>query len=137
MILFLDSCVVIYWVEMAEPYYSKWIKTMQRINRQYPRAPLAVSRLSILECLVCPLRENNLQTYQTYVDFFANPGVKIVELDARVIDLATQIRARYRLKTPDAIQAASALSLEGSVKFITNDAAFTNVPKLSVVNFEI
>jgi predicted nucleic acid-binding protein len=50
-----------------------------------------------------------------------------------VVDLATAIRARSGLRTPDALQAACCLSLEQPASFITNDAGFRRVTALDVV----
>ncbi len=47
-------------------------------------------------------------------------------------DQAARLRAMCRLRTPDAIQAATALSAQVS-GFITNDAAFSRVPELDVL----
>jgi hypothetical protein len=42
------------------------------------------------------------------------------------------VRAFCSIKTPDAIQAASALSIKGPVRFVTNDKRFGLVPGLTV-----
>jgi len=132
--LFLDSCVIIYWVEAKEPYYSSFITKLSNINDDYPNARIVVSRLSLLECFVLPLREKNKSTYKLYQDFFSNPDIEIIELDAKVVEVATQLRADYHLKTPDAIQAASAFSLHGKMRFITNDKRFKAVPNLNIIS---
>ena len=59
MTLFLDACVIIYWIEAVDPFYSKLINTLQSIHSQYPQAVFAVSCLSWLECRVKPLREGD------------------------------------------------------------------------------
>jgi predicted nucleic acid-binding protein len=46
-----------------------------------------------------------------------------------VADLAAKLRADYRLKTPDAIQAASAIS-HGATGFICNDKVFQKIEGL-------
>ncbi|MBC7961613.1 MAG: PIN domain-containing protein, partial [Steroidobacteraceae bacterium] len=67
-----------------------------------------------------------------YRGFFASTGLQIVEISASVIETATLLRARHGLRTPDAIQAASALSIKGPVTFLTGDRKFRQVPGLIV-----
>ena len=63
---------------------------------------------------------------------FANPGLSIVELDGDVIERATRLRARHGLRTPDALQAASALTLPENPAIVTGDKDFRKIPELNV-----
>lgn len=133
MIIFLDACSIIYWVEMAEPWYSRLTSYFEKLEQECEGKPVyAVSRISILECLVKPLRDTDQELLKRYSVFFASKNLKVIELNPAVIDHATQIRAFCGLKTPDAIQAASALSIKGVVRFVTNDRRFGLVPGLSI-----
>ena len=91
---------------------------------------VVVSRLSVLECRVKPLRDGDLALLKMYDDFFA--AIHIVELSAEVVDKATELRVRHGLKTPDALQAASALTLPGDAFFVTADVGFARVLGLEV-----
>lgn len=132
MIIFLDACIIIYWVEAAFPYYSMVIKKFSDLAERYPDHTLAISRLSLLECLVKPLRDDDRETLAIYERFFTSPDLSIIEIDARIIDKATQLRAQYTLRTPDAIQAASCLSMPNSPLFLTNDKRFAVIPSLHI-----
>jgi predicted nucleic acid-binding protein len=66
-----------------------------------------------------------------YDAWFASAEVFIREIDAAVVDRATEIRAQYGLKTPDAIHAATAL-LSDSAAFWTTDKNFRKIAALSV-----
>lgn len=133
MTIFLDACSIIYWVEMAEPYYSRLMDYFQSLEQESAGTPVyAVSRISILECLVKPLRDNDQTLIKRYGQFFAARNLQIVELSPAVVDRATQIRAFCSLKAPDAIQVASALSIHGPVRFVTNDKRFGLVPGLTI-----
>ena len=129
--MFLDACAIIYNVEMAEPYYSDLVRFFAQYHAQHPQEGITVSRLSCLECLVKPLRENNTALIANYQDFFQRNGLEIIDLTAAVIETATEIRARHNLATPDAIQAASCLHSSTSL-FVTNDPIFRRVPQLNV-----
>ncbi|HEY5997942.1 MAG TPA: PIN domain-containing protein [bacterium] len=131
--LFLDACVIIYQVEAAEPFYSRLARAVTSVRQAHGRLSWAVSRLSLMECLVRPLREHDTATLARYEEFFAARDLEIVELTPRVVDTATRLRASYGTRTPDAIQAACALSLRGSTVFMTGDASFKKIEGLEVL----
>lgn len=133
MILFFDACIIIYQVEGADPFYSRVAETVAALGKGHPGLKYAVSRLSLMECLVRPLREADTATVARYEQFFTAEDLEIVELTPRVIDLATRLRAAHGIRTPDAIQAACALSLRGRTIFMTGDASFRKVEGLEVV----
>ncbi len=128
MILFLDACVVIYRLEEVSPWNAKVAELLGGLRSEHPGSSLAISRLSVLECRVKPMRDENAELLERYDRFFAAPDLCTVDLDARVIEGATRLRARFGLRTPDAIQAASCLSLDEPALFISNDSVFERVP---------
>ena len=132
MILFLDANIIIYRVEAVEPFNQQVLDSVQELVALYPNAGFAVSRLSMMECLVKPLRDQNSADIERYRDFFASTGLQIVEVNSLVLETATLLRARHGLRTPDAIQAASAMSVKGPVMFLTGDRQFRKVPALNV-----
>ena len=131
-LVFLDACILIYWIELKQPYYKSFIEKLESIYKQYPDAELVVSRLSLLECCVAPLRDKQEKILQAYDDFFSDPSINIVELSAEVIKEATIIRANTNINTPDAIQAACAFSCKKLSAFITNDKSFKKIKGLPV-----
>ena len=132
MILFLDACALIYRVEEVAPWNARLTKLLADLRRRYAGLQLAVSRLSYLECRVQPLREGDEALALRYDALFAAPELHTVEIDANVIEGATHIRAQFGLRTPDAIQAASCLSLDVEHIFLTNDPRFRRVPRLAL-----
>lgn len=134
--IFLDACAVIYWVEMVEPQYSRFVMKLRSLRDQYGALPFAISHLSLLECRVKPLRDNDDETLKRYQQFFSAQNLVQIALTPILIEMATMLRARYRLATPDALQAASALSIassESETLFLTNDAVFKKIPALHVI----
>jgi predicted nucleic acid-binding protein len=132
MILFLDANIIIYRVEAVEPFNQQVLATLQELVAKDPNAGFAVSRLSMMECLVKPLRDHNTANIERYRGFFASAGLQIIEISALVIETATLLRARHGLRTPDAIQAASAISIKGPITFLTGDRQFRKIPGLNV-----
>lgn len=132
MTLFLDANIIIYRVEAVEPFNQQVLATVQELVALHPDAGFAVSRLSMMECLVKPLRDQNSADIERYRGFFASTGLQIVEINSLVLEAATLLRARHGLRTPDAIQAASVLSIKGPVTFLTGDKQFGKVTGLKV-----
>ena len=133
MSLFLDACAIIYLIEAKEPFYTKVQKALRLIADKNPDTAIAISRLSILECLVNPLRQQENFIIEQYRSFFARQDLQIVELNPDVIEKALWLRVRYNLRTPDALQAASALTLPAEkLLFLTGDKSFNKVTELDV-----
>ncbi len=128
MTLFLDANVIIYLVEGTKALQKRVAMALGENRAQNER--VAVSRLSWLECRVRPLREKNKAALAAYERFFAARDLVIVDLTAAVVETAAQLRAALNLSTPDALQAASALQIEGPVRFFSNDRRLAPVPGL-------
>ncbi len=129
MIAFLDSSALIYYFEGAPRYRQAVALALAAIKSKDASAQVAVSRLGVMECRVKPLREGSTSLLAAYDAFFAQ--TPIVELSAEVVTLATDLRAHQGLKTPDALQAACALSLGADCVFFTGDAGFARVQGLN------
>ncbi len=131
MIIFLDANIVIYQVESVPVFREKVHSAVADIFAEHPRSRFSVSRLSLLECLVKPVRERSVPIIERYRSFFSASDLSIVEIGSQVIDRALMLRANTGLRTPDAIQAASALTLAEPYIFITGDRAFSKVLDLN------
>ena len=113
--VYLDTAPIIYLVERVEPFASI---TQQRLGQ--PGVVQVCSDLSRLECRVKPLREGDTALLADYDDYFVLTVSEIVPLSRKVVDRATDLRARYGFKTPDALQLAAAIE-GGCDVFLTND----------------
>lgn len=85
-----------------------------------------------MEALVLPLRNNDLLLLETYEQLLLSEEMQLIPISQSVLKQAANLRARTKLKTPDAIHAATALSANCS-QFLTNDQGFRNVPGLPVI----
>ena len=131
MIIFLDANIIIYQVEAIPSFRDKVQAVISEIYATHPGSSFSVSRLSLLECLIKPVRERNTPLIERYRSFFSATDLTIVEIDPQVIERALLIRANTSLRTPDAIQAASALSHPEKTIFVTGDTGFSKVTDLS------
>ena len=134
MIAFLDSSAAIYYFEGDANAQKAVRDVLQRLKNQSSSCEIAVSRLGVMECRVKPLRDKARSLLAAYEAFFAQS--RIVELTAAVVDMATTLRAVYGLKTPDALQAASAMSLGEDVVFVTADLGFARLSGLKALKVQ-
>lgn len=63
--------------------------------------------------------------------FFGGVELVLAEVSAAVIDRATDLRAKYNLKTPDAIHYATAIEV-GALAFLTGDRALARCSEVLV-----
>jgi predicted nucleic acid-binding protein len=87
----------------------------------------------MLELLVHPYREEDPDAIDDYYALLSTyPNLKWIATSLDIADQAARLRAEHNLKTPDAIQAATAL-VSQATGLISNDPAFTRVKQLDVL----
>jgi predicted nucleic acid-binding protein len=85
------------------------------------RCRLVCSVVALLEVLVIPKRREETALCQRYREMFESfPNLTVVTLDARVAEIASDLRASHTLRTPDAIHLATALHA-GAKAFVSED----------------
>ena len=124
---------LLYLLEGQEPFLTRVRSQLAQVEHMHPGIAIAVSRLSWLECHVGPMKKNDAAVLAQYEALFTKPDLVWVELDSKVVELATAIRVRHNLRTPDALQAASCLQFGPKHVFLTGDAGFQRVQGLNVV----
>lgn len=117
----LDSNVVIRLVEGDAPTRAPLVARLAP-SLGVARS-LMMSRLSRLECRSNLLRAGDTATSAQFAVFFAGVEMSLIEVTASVVELATGLRAKYHLKTPDALHFATALEAGADV-FLTGDRGF-------------
>jgi len=91
------------------------------------------STLTLTEVLVQPYRVRDWQRVdRTYTALNAYPHLEWIAPSLEIADRAARLRADYNLKTPDAIQAATA-QFAGADALICNDPVFRRIPGLDVL----
>lgn len=129
MILFLDSNIVIYVVE-GNPAFAP--KTVLRLaTAQTAGDSFMISDLTRMECLVGPLKTQNVMVEASFHAFFGRSDVRVAAITAAVCDRAARIRATHNFKPMDAIQFAAAVE-HGANVFLTADARLGSFPDLTV-----
>jgi uncharacterized protein len=126
-VIYLDSCIVIYAVEDTG---QRGDLVRQRLA-EAGDAVLAITSLVTLECLVGPLRDENLALHDHFVN--ALKQFRKLPLDEEHYVRAAELRARYNIKTPDALHLAAA-QLHGCDQLWTNDDRLVTISHGLVVN---
>jgi predicted nucleic acid-binding protein len=113
--VYLDTAPVIYTVEDV-PIYAQAVDDFLAV----PKIERMASDLTRMECRLKPLRDSDLDLLEDFDHYFKEIVSEIISLSREVIDRATEIRAKYEFKTPDAIHLAAACVSKCDV-FFTND----------------
>jgi predicted nucleic acid-binding protein len=95
------------------------------------RLRFAVTTITIAEVLTGPLRTGDealVRRYRAVLESW-----QTVVLDAAIAESAARLRASLRLKLHDAIEAASALSINAAA-LLTHDRDFSRVKSLRVIS---
>ena len=100
--IYVDTCLVIYVFESHPRYAARVLAAMATV----PAGALAISPLVKLECLVGPMRTGNLVLQDHYEQGLQR--FTVLPLPDAVFVQAAVLRARFGLKTPDALHLAAA-----------------------------
>ena len=121
----LDTSIFIYHLEPNPKYLAYTDPIFSWLERSESKA--ITSTITMTELLVLPYREGNEQRANDFYGLLSTyPNLDWIALNLEIADLAARIRALHRLRTPDALQAATAVhSL--ATGLITNDAVFERV----------
>lgn len=91
------------------------------------------SELTLLELTVRPLqlgRQDVADEYELLLEHF--PHLELRPISREILLAAASLRARLRLRTPDAIQVATGM-IAGATAAVTNDDAWRALPDLDTV----
>ncbi|MEI2577490.1 type II toxin-antitoxin system VapC family toxin [Scytonema sp. PRP1] len=129
-LVYVDTSTVIYSVEKFPEYVPLlaplWLKL------QAGEIEIVSSELILMETLVLPVRNSNSILINAYEQLLISSEMRLIPISQSILRQAANLRATSNLKTPDAIHAATGLSVSCN-QFITNDKGFRNVPGLPVV----
>ena len=113
-LIYLDSCLIIYAVEQN----PQWGPAIDAAMAKVPPEGFAISGLTQMECLVKPVRDANTTLQRQYERLFGT--YHQLATPDEVFLMAAQLRARFGLKTPDALHLACA-QFHGCEALWTND----------------
>jgi predicted nucleic acid-binding protein len=127
-LLLVDSAPIIYVLE-GHPTFSPMFKPFF-VAHDAGRIQFAVTTMSLAEVLIGPLQAGDealAERYRAVLETW-----QVVELTADIAANAARLRASLRLKLADAVQAASAISINADA-LVTHDRDFSKVHTLRVL----
>lgn len=127
----LDTAPLIYYIEEDPTYLSLVDPFFQALADGELR--VVTSTITLVEVLTLPLRRGEAEVASQYRDMLlATESLTVQPVSAAIAEEAARLRAARELRTPDAIQLATA-RLAGASTFVTNDARLAAVPELPIL----
>jgi predicted nucleic acid-binding protein len=126
-----EAAPFIYFAERRSGYVAKMRAVFQRVTDG--EVAVVASTITLTETLAKPLREKADDLVAAYRAMLGEtPGVLLQPVDSATADRAAGLRARYNLKTPDALHVATAIEA-GCDAFLTNDRDLRRVTEIRVL----
>lgn len=126
-----DTSLFIYFVERHPVHLNITSEIIHRVN-----AGILVGYSSVItltEVLVQPKKFKNSvleNEYRTILQQSRN--FELVLIDEKIAEHAADLRSRYTIRTPDALQIAAAISV-GCQAFVTNDKRLQSITELKIL----
>ena len=129
-LVYFDANSVIYSVEKHPVYWPLLEPLWHAAKRR--TIELVSSDLVLMETLVAPLKSGNTGLVYAYEQLFQQAQTRLFPITQPILREAARLRATTKLKTPDALHAATAQHAS-CVLFVSNDVGFRAVPGLPLV----
>lgn len=129
-LVYLDASPIIYTVE-KHPVYGPLVQPLWQAA-QAKAIEVVTSELAIMETLVGPLKSGDTTLERAYEQALLGTEMRLLPITQPVLREAARLRATTRLKTPDALHAATARQAACAL-FVTNDVGFRGVAGLPLV----
>lgn len=127
----LDTAPLIYFIEghsIYQPILTRLFDFNDRGGFSF-----VTSTVTLLEVLVKPLRDGQTAIAKQYRDILTSAkSIEIIDVTTAISEQAAFLRAKYNLRTPDAIQLATAIEL-GADYFLTNDSQLKSVSEIDAL----
>jgi predicted nucleic acid-binding protein len=128
--VYLDANPIIYSVE-KHPVFGPLLQPLWQAV-QAKTIEVVSSDLVLMEALTGPLKSGNTALEKAYEQALLGTDMRLLPITHTILREAARLRVTTKLKTPDAIHAATA-SDAGCVLFLTNDVGFRGVASLPLV----
>jgi len=130
-IIGLDSMLFIYHFEKYKHFWQRTQTIFENLEKGQFQG--VTSMITLIEILTKPKKEKDYFLMKVYKELLTTfPYLEIAKVNFEIADLASSLRAKYSLTTPDAILIASALDAKAG-GFITSDARLKKVKEIDVL----
>ena len=128
----IDTDATIYFVQANPTYDALVAEVFSRIGNGQITG--FASTISLLETLVLPIRTGDVLLQEKFRGLLLDSSnLYLTPVSPALAERAAEIRALYNLKTPDAIQAATALETACDAFLTNNGKDFRRVKSLNVL----
>ena len=129
--LYIETAPLIYYVEENPTYIDRMDAIIEAVDNGGITAYSSV--ITLTEVLNHPMKTGDKKLVQKYRDILVNSGsYQLAAINVQVAQSAADLRARYNLRTPDALHVASAIHRHCDA-FLTNDAGIKRVSELGIL----
>jgi predicted nucleic acid-binding protein len=127
----LDTSIFIYELEANPRYVELADRVFEWLER--PGRSAVTSTITITELLVQPYRRAEQDhAIELYAALTTYTNLEWIAPDLEIADMAARLRAYFGLRTPDALQAATAAHV-GATLFVTNDRGFQKIDNFAAL----
>ncbi len=129
-IIGLDTSIFIYLLEKHPTFFRVSKRLLKRIENGQIQG--VFSSIGLIEILTGPKQTGKFDLAIEYRELITTfPHLTIVGMNERIVDIASDLRAKYKIHTPDAIHLATAIDARAKT-FITNDKTLKRVKEIRV-----
>ncbi len=130
-LVFVDTAPFIYYFEKHPDYFPFMEKFFDEIYHK--DVGVITSMITFIEITTLPAHLKQESLVNKYRDFFTNSeNISLFPIDLTIAEQTAKFRGQYQIKTPDAIQLATAVSC-GVDYIITNDKEWQRVTDLPII----
>lgn len=127
----IDTAPLIYWLEDHPRWGDAYGALFEGLDAG--RWQGLLSTVTLAELLTGPLQQGREELAERYAAALSDPGsFQLASLTAPIAVNAARLRARYRLRLPDAVQLATALQ-GGAQALVSHDRDFSGCNDLPIL----
>ncbi len=127
----IDTAPIIYLVERHPKYLEVVREVFRLIDEGYMLGYSSV--ITLTETLCRPVGVGDTQLIDEYIDILYNAqNFHLISISAEIARHAAELRSRYGLRTPDALQISALISV-GCDGLLTNDLRMRAIKELRVL----
>jgi predicted nucleic acid-binding protein len=131
----LDTSVFICQLESNARYVALTDSVFSWLQRSGHEA--VTSTITMTELLVPSYRDGDESSVDTFYGLLSTyPNLRWIAPDLEAADMAAKLRAQYRLRTPDALQAATAIQAQAT-GLVTNDPIFARIAEFDTAVLDL
>ena len=129
-VIAIDSVIFIYVWNRQPEFFGPAKRVLEKISSG--QAAGIFSQIGMVGLLTGPKKLRRTSMALLYSERVKNfPNLSVLNLNDNIVDLASSLRAKYNLRTPDAIHIATAIDA-GADKFVTNDKSLKKVREIKI-----